>query len=90
MIVVVPWLPFKLDGLALRYFIFIKRGHEKSRSLILHEQVHIEQQKAIGFIRYCWKYIDNKDFRYAMELQAYHEGTGLSKDEASKVAYTYM
>jgi hypothetical protein len=83
----VPWLPFGLHGLALRPFVFYKRGHE---SIIKHEMIHIAQQKSFGLMRYCWKYVFNKDFRYQMEFEAYFKGSGLSMQEASIRAKAYL
>jgi hypothetical protein len=65
-------------------------GHQDNIRLRLHEQVHIEQQKAIGFHWYMWKYLTNKYFRYQVEFEAYSKGSGLALDEASKIARTYM
>lgn len=76
MIVTVPYLPFRFDGMALfGCLILIKKGHEK---LIPHEQIHIQQQKEHGRFMYHWKWIFNKDFRAMMEIQAYRIGDRLS------------
>jgi hypothetical protein len=88
-IISVPWLPFGLDGLALKWFIVLRWGHEKSQDLIAHERVHLRQQAQIGFIRYCWKYLKDRDFRYRVEYEAYRFGSKLDIDDAIEMAKGY-
>ena len=87
MIIKVPYLPYGLHGLALRPFIFVKRGHDR---IIPHELIHIEQQKRYGLINYCYKYITDKNFRYLMEYQAYSLGSKMTSIEANEKARGYL
>lgn len=61
----------KYDARALRYFIIVRPAFKDDKPLIAHEMVHIEQQKKYGIIRWGWKYIFDKEFRYQQELEAY-------------------
>jgi len=73
MIIHLHYLPLNFDGLALRWVILVKKGHY---DIIPHEQVHIEQQKRIGFFKYMFKYLTNQNFRVQMEYEAYYFGSG--------------
>lgn len=81
-----PYLPFNFDGMAFRWFILIKNGHD---SIIPHEMVHIQQQKDIGYFKYIFKYLTNKEFRIAMEFEAYLKGSKLSIEDAKAKAIAY-
>ena len=86
MILHLPYLPFNFDGLALRWVILVKKGHD---AIIPHELVHIEQQKKIGYIKYMFKYLTNPDFRVQMEFEAYYKGSSLSFLDAKIRAEKY-
>ena len=86
MILHLPYLPFNFDGLALRWVILVKKGHD---AIIPHEQVHIEQQKKIGYVKYIFKYLTNPDFRVKMEYEAYFFGSGFECTQAVAMAEKY-
>ena len=81
-----PWLPFGWHGMACRWFILLRRGHD---DLIAHEMHHIKQQRELGVFSYGWNYFTNKNFRFAIELEAYIAG-GLGVDEAYAMAKRYI
>jgi hypothetical protein len=81
-----PYLPFNFDGMALRWIVLVKHGHD---SIIPHELIHIEQQKRLGFLRYMFKYLINKDFRVQMEFEAYFYGSKLNHILARTMAEKY-
>jgi hypothetical protein len=70
-----------MRGIALRWFILIDKkfdGHSDDEvGLILHEEVHIRQQKEIGVLKYFWKYFISKDptFKATMEAEAFLKGS---------------
>ena len=39
--------------------------------MLLHENIHLEQQKTIGVESWWQQFLTNKDFRYEQELQAF-------------------
>jgi len=66
------------------YSPFIKRGITLIPSLILipqwarydpaylaHEQAHAAQQREIGVLRFWWRYLTDRAFRQASEVEAY-------------------
>ena len=76
MTIITPFLPGRFQGYALfGWLIIIKKGHER---LIPHEELHLQQQRLHGRIRYHWRYIFDKDFRARMEIQAYRIADGLN------------
>jgi hypothetical protein len=83
-IIYTPYLPFQWDGMACRWFILLKRGHER---LIPHEEVHIRQQKEYGYLTYLWRYATKSQFRYNVELEAYL--SHLAPDQAEIMANRY-
>jgi hypothetical protein len=80
-----PWLPFGWDGMACRWFILLRRGHD---DLIVHEEFHIKQQKQLGVLTYGWRYLTDKDFRFDVEYSAYIAG-GLGVEDAYAIAKRY-
>jgi hypothetical protein len=64
----------------------VKKGHD---AIIPHEQVHIEQQKRIGLVKYIFKYLIFPDFRYWAEYEAYRKGSGLSIGDAEDMSEKY-
>ena len=81
-----PWLPFSFVVMALKWVVLNKRGKEY---VIPHEEIHIQQQREIGYLKYMFKYLTNKDFRIAMEFEAYFKGSKLSIRDAKAKALTY-
>lgn len=83
----VPWLPFKWDAMALRWFIFHKGT--MNDDLLRHEKIHLKQQRELGILKYLWLYCRNSEFRYAVEYEAYRWGSRMNKDEANMMAKRY-
>ena len=52
------------DALHIKYPI-------QDQSLYAHEATHIEQQKAMGVIEWWDKYLEDAEFRFSQELEAY-------------------
>jgi len=65
------WLPMGWDAIALYWFILVKPAYINDFKLLEHERVHIQQQKRIGFLRYCFHYLTSADFRRQVETEAY-------------------
>lgn len=57
-----------MEAYALRWVIVYTSDEPR---LMVHEHVHLAQQKEIGFLVYCWKYLISKDFRARVEVTAY-------------------
>ena len=86
-IFVSPWLPFGWDGLALKWVILYKRGHQ---DIIPHEWIHINQQRKLGLGVYLWRYFFNPDFRYTVEFEAYRFGSRMNYYDAISAAMKYL
>lgn len=64
----VPWLPFNFEAIAVhKWILYISEDPQ----LMLHEQVHLAQQKQYGFFLYMWRYFTDLNFRVRMEVEAY-------------------
>jgi hypothetical protein len=85
-IVEVGFLPFKWDAMAVRPFVFVRVW---SGRILAHEEVHLEQQKQFGLLKYAWRYMTSVRWRVAMEYQAYNEGSGLGPIAAKEMADRY-
>ena len=59
------------DNAVIAWDNVIYCNKELHPDVLIHEQVHLKQQKEIGIITYKKKYINDKDFRLEMERQAY-------------------
>lgn len=53
--------------------ILYPKGLKPPQDIIEHEKVHLESQRKLGYIRWLWKYITDRKFRYEEELQGYLE-----------------
>ena len=53
-----------------------------NKHLLAHEMVHIKQQKREGVLKYLFKYVFSRDFRYKVEFEAYNKGSNMSRQEA--------
>ena len=80
MIIYTPFRPFGHDGVALRWVILIHSKQRDNEGLLAHEQIHIEQMKQIGTMRYLLNYFLNhwlgdSTFRAQVEHEAYKKGS---------------
>ena len=72
----VPWLPssrrgFKTWAITISPFVFILREQADNPAIIAHEQTHLDQIAATGWLRWYWKYIFDTDFRRQQEAEGY-------------------
>lgn len=69
------WLRRDLEGITLYPFIFYNTNSNKYRyrfeDLREHELTHIKQVQDIGFLRFYWGYLTNKQFKQGVEAEAY-------------------
>lgn len=54
---------------------------------VVHEKVHSEQQKELGLDYWWMRYMDDKDFRLKMELEAYAVQVKCAKDLVGEKGY---
>ena len=59
------------DNAVIAWDNVIYCNQELTSDVLIHEQVHLRQQKEIGIGTFKKKYIHDKDFRLEMERQAY-------------------
>ena len=64
---------YPIDRLVFTYgeAIYAPGGRQLPRDIIVHESVHVRQQKKIGVKRWWSKYLNDVDFRFSQELEAY-------------------
>jgi len=43
----------------------------ENKALLAHEQVHLDQVRAMGWIPFYWNYITNAAFRHSIETLGY-------------------
>lgn len=55
----------------------------------VHENVHLNQQKALGKWKFYWAYLTSKKFRYAMELEAYSTQYKQEKSDGRNPNYMF-
>lgn len=79
-LIFINWFPTFITGAkatTIGTYVIVKRGWWKSKTpaeranLIGHEMVHIGQYLQHGVMKYVFKYLFSKRFRYEMELEAY-------------------
>lgn len=59
------------DGLIITYGDTVYCSSELDPSLIIHEGVHVKQQKEMGPEKWWDKYFVDKEFRLSQEVEAY-------------------
>ena len=76
-LVKVPWLPSVYRGrttwaITIAPFVFILPEFADNKAILAHEQVHLDQVKALGFCRFYYRYIfDINNFRSTVEAAGY-------------------
>lgn len=71
--------------------IYFPNGETLSDDLVEHESVHIDQQKELGAERWWDKYLDDKEFRLAQEVEAYaKQYICVKKTRKEKIAKRYL
>lgn len=51
--------------------IYNPQGHNIGADLMLHEQIHLAEQKAVGTAQWWNKYLSDDNFRFDAELRAF-------------------
>lgn len=65
------WL-FWADGMAVSpRLVFVHPRARGNAALLAHEQVHCEQMRRIGTLRFLWLYLSSPRFRLLAEVEAY-------------------
>jgi len=75
-LVVVPWLPsanknFKTWAITIAPYVFILPQFKDNPAILAHEQVHLDRIASVGWIKWYWNYLWNKDFRRREEDAGY-------------------
>lgn len=76
MIIKLPFIPFtSISAITISPNLIIadRFDIENSEWLLQHEQIHQEQMRRIGTIKFHWKYITDSKFRLEAEVEAYHD-----------------
>lgn len=68
----VLYLPLPIAGITLTpWLILIHSSRRDDKALFMHEQKHVQQMKAYGWLYFVWRYLTSKRFRLDMEVEAY-------------------
>jgi len=62
------------------WLIIIPKWARGDAAYLAHEQVHAEQLRRIGVIRFWWRYLRDKRFRLAMEIPAFKAQCAIDKN----------
>jgi len=60
--------------------LYVPNGQNITDDLIVHESIHMEQQKKVGVKEWWKKYINDIDFRIEQEAEAYNAQYKFIKD----------
>lgn len=74
------------DETVIAYGGVIYSNKELYPDVLVHEKVHLEQQKKYGLKKFTDKYLTDKKFRLEMEAEAYKKQFESIKDEGLKQA----
>ena len=67
--------------------IVIDKNNKSKEALIAHERVHQEQQRKYGWLKFYFKYLTNKQFRFEMEVSAYKAWLQVLPNDFEKVIW---
>ena len=67
--------------------IVIDKNNKNKEALIAHERVHQEQQRKYGWLKFYFKYLTNKQFRFEMEVEAYKAWLEVLPNDFEKVIW---
>ena len=67
--------------------IVIDKNNKNKEALIAHERVHQEQQRKYGWLKFYFKYLTNKQFRFKMEVEAYKAWLQVLPNDFEKVIW---
>ncbi len=71
MIIYTRLLWFAAGFAPLPNVILIHPKYRNDLPLHVHEKVHQEQMRRVGLIAFWWRYLTDKDFRQACEVEGY-------------------
>lgn len=78
---------FKIDeNSVIAYIDTIYTNKDLYSDVLVHEKVHLEQQKKYGVDEYIKRYLNDKDFRLEMEAEAYRKQLESIKDTGLREA----
>jgi hypothetical protein len=81
-----PFLLFGFCGSApTPWLLILSSANRNNAALIAHEQCHQSQQRRDGTLRFWWRYITNKAWRLAYEVEAYKVWLDVQPLDAGKV-----
>ena len=67
--------------------IVIDKNNKNKEALIAHERVHQQQQRRYGWLKFYFKYLTNKQFRFKMEVEAYKAWLEVLPNDFEKVIW---
>ena len=67
--------------------VVIDKNNKNKEALIAHERVHQEQQRRYGWLKFYFKYLTNKQFRFKMEVEAYKAWLEVLPNDFEKVIW---
>ena len=67
--------------------IVIDKNNKSKEALIAHERVHQAQQRKYGWLKFYFKYLTNKQFRFEMEVEAYKAWLEVLPNDFEKVIW---
>ena len=67
--------------------VVIDKNNKNKEALIAHERVHQEQQRKYGWLKFYFKYLTNKQFRFKMEVEAYKAWLEVLPNDFEKVIW---
>lgn len=71
MVIYTKWLWFGAGFTVSPRLILIQAKYKDDTPLLRHEQVHQAQMRRVGTVTFWWRYLSNKAFRQAAEVEAY-------------------
>ena len=75
------------DGMAVHpRLILIRPSRRGDAVLLAHEQMHCEQMRRVGVLRFWWRYLAVPAFRQAAEAEAYRVSYSHAPERAAKFA----
>lgn len=77
---------FGAQAIAFAPWVLIVPERAGDRALIAHEQVHFDEQQAMGRWRWCWRYLTAGEFRLLAEVRAYRAQLALNQQGLERIA----
>ena len=67
--------------------ILVRPEHKDNRALLAHERQHQLQMQQLGVYYFTWKYLTDRQFRQAMEVEAYKISIACGENKAFCARY---